>query len=216
MSTIEIAGLRYIGPDSAGLRMTPEEFDAIDEFDANLCYELVDGVVVVNPPPSDAQADPNDILGYFLHHYRFTHVNGSVLSKTSTERYVRVRNGRRIADRLIWVGFESRPVSNYDTPTIAIEFVSPGKRNHERDYVAKSNEYLDAGVLEYWIFDRFTESMTIHRRSDSGVETTLLDRNAICRTGLLPGFEFPVAAVIDEANAAAEAELKKKQEEKQE
>ena len=49
MSTIEEPlGLR-VGLDSAGVLMTPGEFDAIEDYDEEFQYELVHGVLVVTP-----------------------------------------------------------------------------------------------------------------------------------------------------------------------
>lgn len=205
-----------LSSDSAGLRMSPREFDAIEEFEEGYRFELVDGVVVVSPVPGDGQADPVDILGYLLNTYRFTHPEGSALSKTASERYVRVEDGRRLADRLVWVGFGRRPVSRYDTPTIAIEFVSAGKRNWTRDYETKRDEYAAAGVKEYWIFDRFARTMTIYTASDSGIDTAVLQEDETYRTELLPGFELPVKRILDEAQDAADAENQARLKEEQE
>jgi len=202
--------------ESAGLRMTPDEFDAIEDWDECYRYELINGVVVVTPIPRDAQADPNELLGFLLNQYRYTHPQGSVLSKTTAERYIRVESGRRIADRLIWIGFGQRPVSSFDTPTIAVEFVSAGKRNQHRDYEIKRREYLEAGVQEYWIFDRFARTLTIHRQSGTGPQATVLRENETARTELLPGFELPVKSILDEADAAAAAEEERKAEDETE
>ena len=51
-----------LGPEHNGMRMTPEEFDAVEEWDENYVFELVEGVVVVSPPPSIRERGPNDIL----------------------------------------------------------------------------------------------------------------------------------------------------------
>ena len=48
---------------SAGMLMTPEEFDAVTECDERYAYELVSGVLVVTPIPSEAESDPNEELG---------------------------------------------------------------------------------------------------------------------------------------------------------
>ncbi len=55
-----------LGPDSAGVRMTPEEFDAIEDWDENYRYELIHGVLVVSPPPLDAEVGQNEMLGHWL------------------------------------------------------------------------------------------------------------------------------------------------------
>jgi Uma2 family endonuclease len=37
--------------------MTPEEFDAVTDYDERFAYELVNGVLVVTPIPSEAELD---------------------------------------------------------------------------------------------------------------------------------------------------------------
>src|SRR6516162_7504899 len=91
-----------LGPESAGLLMTPEEFDAIEDYDENYHYELVNGVLVVNPIPLPQETGPNDFLGYSLLHYQAYHPEGSTLDYTLPQQYVFTRKSRRLADRLIW------------------------------------------------------------------------------------------------------------------
>ena len=56
---------------------------------------------------------------------------------------------------MIWAGLGRLPNLRQDIPTIAVEFVSAGRRNRERDYVDKRREYMEAGVVEYWIIENF-------------------------------------------------------------
>jgi Uma2 family endonuclease len=195
-----------IGPDSAGVRMTPAEFDAIEDYDESCRYELIDGVLVVNPIPGDAQADPNELLGNLLYVFKTTHPNGRLLDKTRPERYIRVQNGRRLADRVLWIGLGRRPNSKTDTPTVAVEFVSRGRRNQHRDYVLKREEYMQAGVHHYWIFDRFARALTVHRQTHGGVVTEVYREQDVFRPDVLPGFELPVSRILAEADAAAAAD----------
>lgn len=191
----------WIGPDSAGLRMTPEEFDAIGEgeYERGWRYELVDGVFVVNPIPGAWQTDPVDLLGWFLKTYQRTHENGHLIDVTMPEQYVYVENGRRLADRAVWVGLGRQPDLALDPPTIAVEFVSEGRRNRERDYVTKRHEYEAAGVTEYWIIDRFDRVMTVYRFGEKPDSIVVAEKDAYT-TPLLPGFELPLAEVLAEAD----------------
>lgn len=77
-----------LGLESAGVLMTPAEFDAIEEYDENYRYELVNGVLVVTPIASAAETGPNELLGYLLLRYRDEHPKGSVLSDTLPQQYV--------------------------------------------------------------------------------------------------------------------------------
>ena len=49
-----------LGPESAGMLLTPEEFDAVTDYDDQFRYELIRGVLVVTPIPAEAEAAPND------------------------------------------------------------------------------------------------------------------------------------------------------------
>jgi len=51
--------LPRLGPGAAGVSMTPEEFDAITDYDDEWRYELIHGVLVVNPIPSEPERDEN-------------------------------------------------------------------------------------------------------------------------------------------------------------
>jgi Uma2 family endonuclease len=190
-----------IGQDSAGLLMTPEEFDAIVEYDEEYCYELIHGVLVVTPIPLEMESSPNETLGGVLYVYQKSHPLESSLDRTLQERYIHTGPSRRKADRVIWAGLGRMPDPKVDPPTIAVEFVSAGKRNWTRDYVTKRAEYLAIGVVEYWIIDRFRRIMTIHRNSPDGPVEMVVAEGEIYRTGLLPGFELPLSELLDAADA---------------
>src|SRR5438309_2219033 len=150
-----------LGPEAAGVLMTPEEFDAIAEYDENYRYELVHGVLVVTPIPLAEETGPNELLGHLLLQYREDHPQGRALDHTLPQQYVRTRTGRRLADRLIWTGLGRLPNCRKDTPSIAAEFVSAGRRSRQRDYVDKRQEYQEAGIQQYWIIDRFQRTLTV-------------------------------------------------------
>jgi Uma2 family endonuclease len=190
-----------VSPSSAGLRMTPEEFDAITNYDERHRYELVHGVLVVTPIPSEAESDPNEELGYMLRDYRRNHPQGSTLDKTLNERNIRTGDSSRRADRVIWAGLGRIPDPAADVPTIIVEFVSRRRRDWLRDYEEKRREYLAIGVAEYWVIDRFRRTMTVHRNPPRGPAEQVVAEDGVYRTDLLPGFELPLVrllAVADE------------------
>ncbi len=55
-----------LGPESNGMRLTREEFLAIQEADELYRYELLHGVVIVTPFPSASERGANGQLGYWL------------------------------------------------------------------------------------------------------------------------------------------------------
>jgi Uma2 family endonuclease len=197
MSTAEVETPIVLGPELAGTLMTPEEFDAAEECDDAYVYELIHGVLVVAPPPLEAERGPNDELGFLLRLYRHGHGRGASLDDTLPEQYVRTRDSRRRADRVIWAGLGRQPDPRRDTPTIVVEFVSAGKRSRRRDYLEKRREYLAAGVAEYWIIDRFRRVLTVYRARKPQV---VIQENEIYRSQLLPGFELPLAQILTVAD----------------
>jgi len=168
MSTLSSPPTPRLGLASAGMLMTSEEFDAVTDYDERYAYELIYGVLVVTPIPSEAESDPNEELGVWLRNHQTNHPQGSVIDLTLAERYVRTPNNRRRADRVIWAGLGRLPDTARDVPTIVIEFVSKDRRDRERDYEHKRRQYLDLGVTEYWVIDRFRRTMTVFRRDPPG------------------------------------------------
>jgi Uma2 family endonuclease len=185
----------YVGPEMAGILMTPEEFDAIEDCDRDYRYELINGVLVVSPYPLEAERDPNEELGYLLRTYKEQHPQGSALDATLGEQYIRTENRRR-ADRVIWAGLARLPNPRADLPTIVLEFVSEGRRSHQRDYVVKRDEYLGAGVREYWIIDRFRRTLTVFDAELGPAKPRVVPESESYRTPRLPGFELPLARLL--------------------
>jgi Uma2 family endonuclease len=181
--------------------MTPEEFDAtpLSACDDRYRYELINGVLVVSPLVSDEEADPNEDLGYLLRYFQETHPNGSILDATLPERDVPTSANRRRCDRAIWAGLGRLPDSKKDIPTIVVEFVAKDRRDFERDYILKRDEYLAVGVQEYWIIDRFRRIMTVYRKG-AGPVPQVVTESQTYETALLPGFVLPLGRLLSQAN----------------
>ncbi len=199
-----------LGRRSAGLLMTPREFDAVKDYDENYRYELIHGVVVVHPIPLPEETSPNELLGYYLLHYRHQYPQGAALDHTLPQQYVRTKTGRRLADRLLWTGLGRLPDPQRDPASIGIEFVSAGRRSHQRDYVDKKQEYREAGLKECWIIDRFTRTMTVVIYRGKKVQEKIIRADEIYQTPLLPGFQVPLAQILEAADQMAKARKKPK------
>jgi Uma2 family endonuclease len=206
MSTVPAEEEVVLGPESAGVLMTPEEFDAIDEYDENYRYDLVQGVLVVTPVPLAEETGPNELLGRLLLNYQEDHPQGSALDYTLPQQYVRTSRSRRLADRLIWTGLGRLPNRQRDLPSIAVEFVSAGRRNRQRDYVDKRQEYMEVGISEYWIIDRFRRTLTVIQNKPTGPEERVIAENETYQSALLPGFEVPLARLLEAADRMAQTE----------
>ncbi len=197
MATVEMEVLQ-LGPHSNGMSLSPWEFDAA-EFEPGWRYDLVNGVLIVNPPPALEERDPNEELGRWLRNYQESHPQGASLDFTVSEQTIHIGPHRRRVDRAIWAGLGRLPHGD-ETPTIAVEFVSEGRRSRQRDYQIKRDEYRSAGVREYWIVDRFARLLTVYRFTRGKTTTKAITEQQTYTTPLLPGFELslgPLLALMD-------------------
>ncbi len=183
-------------PELNGIRLIAAEFDAVTDFDRDFHYELIDGVLIVNPIPSPQERNPNDELAFLLRWYQHEHPQGKSLNLTLPEEHVRIGSQRRRADRVIWTGLGRKPNVKIDLPTIVVEFVSAGRRNAQRDYIEKRDEYLAAGVKEYWVFDRFRRLMTVYRQTETEIVEEIIREQDTYRPALLPGFELRLMELL--------------------
>lgn len=189
--------IAYLGADSNGLRMTKEEFQNVADWDEHYRYELIRGVVVVSPPPSEQERGPNDRFAQWLWNYRDSHPQGAALDATLPEHELDLGESIRRADRVIWAGLGRQPDAKVDPPTIVVEFVSPGRAAWRRDYQDKRREYAALGVKEYWIIDRFRRTLSVCR----GLDKPLIVKEAeTYTTPLLPGFELKVGELLKAAD----------------
>jgi Uma2 family endonuclease len=189
-------GRLRLGPRSAGLLLTPAEFDRATGV-RGWRYELINGVLVVSPTPSRQERGPNEVLGHWLMQYQEGHPQGSVLDATFPEEEIETRQGqdRRRVDRAIWVGLGHDPEEG-EVPTIVVEFVSAGKVNQERDYVVKRAEYREVGVRQYWVIDRFRRTLTCYDFGGEKDDERLIPEGKTFESPLLPGFVLDLKRLL--------------------
>ena len=193
MSAPDLITASPVGPESNGMHMTPLEFDALQDWDENFRYELVNGVLIVVPPPGAGERIPNDVLGHLLRDYMESDSGRGVVDETAFEQTVACGENRRRADRVIWTGLGRAPDPSSDTPTIVVEFVSRSRRDRRRDYEVKREEYLAAGVQEYWVIDRYQRNMTVFRAEDQAI---VIAEDSEYASPLLPSFVLPLGRLL--------------------
>src|SRR6266481_5443064 len=82
-------------------------------------------------------------------------------------------------------------------PDLAIEIISAGAENERRDRVVKRQAYSKFGVREYWVVDRYQQTIEIYRpEQDLFVLATKLANTDELVSPLLPGFTCPVSRVF--------------------
>ena len=82
-------------------------------------------------------------------------------------------------------------------PDLAIEVVSPGKENSERDRIWKRQLYAQYGVPEYWVIDAWQRTIEVYRLQNNSLELIeKLRYNDTLTSPLLPDLVLPVADVF--------------------
>jgi Uma2 family endonuclease len=193
MATVLATGYR-LRPDMAGMRLTPEEFDASSGTRGHR-YELISGVLVVTPMPGMRELDPNDQLGFLLRLYRETNPQGHRLDLTVPEFTIQLGDNRRRPDRALWIGLGRMPHED-EMPSILVEFVSKGRQAAHRDYDEKREEYAVSGASEYWIFDSFRSRLTVWQFEGETRRSTVFGPDGVYESPLLPGFKLPVGDLL--------------------
>jgi Uma2 family endonuclease len=181
-----------------GVTLAPWEFDEASA-EPGYRYELIHGVLIVNPAPREEERDPNEELGLLLRLYQRTNPEGKSLDATLPEHDVVLIVNRRRVDRAIWCGLGRLPRRG-EVPTICVEFVSSGRRNQTRDYLKKRSEYKLAGVREYWIIDRFARQLVAIRFGRGDDQETIVAAGGEYQTPQLPGFTLPLDTLLAAAD----------------
>jgi len=181
---------------------TEEEYLALD---TNRLVELVDGCLEVQPMPAPWHQRIAKFLFLLLNSFVEARRLGEVFfaplpvwlwPKQLREPDVLFVRPHRIKD-------PKRPPKGAD---LAMEVVSEGEENRERDLFIKRAEYAKAKIPEYWIVDVEMQRITVltldgteyrvHGEFGPGTRAT---------SGLLPGFSVAVSEVL----AAGEARPQK-------
>jgi Uma2 family endonuclease len=143
-------------------------FDEYLSYDdgTNKCYELVDGQLIEMPPASFLHSDLIDFIADCFKAI-VTQYKLDIKVKTGD---VGVRTGMNssripdisVIDSRIWQSYRrDKSAVIEDNLMLAVEVVSPGTEQIERDYSDKVTEYQQTGIPEYWIVDPIAEKITV-------------------------------------------------------
>jgi Uma2 family endonuclease len=192
-----------IGPNDQGRHMRLEEFDTADAQDGHL-YELSRGVITVVHVPDrkhllQVHAARAQFYAYSMAHPgRIDNIASGgeckiLLSSAQSERHpdLAIYKSPPLDDENLWATW---------IPEILIEVVSPG--SEQRDYVEKREEYLQFGVLEYWIIDASRQEMLALRRVGGRWTEKVVCPDEVYQSRQLPDFDFALAPILDAARSA--------------
>ena len=180
-----------------GVRMSLDEFLALGETDGR--WELDDGALYIM---SSGSADHQFLIRWICRyvedhlygfqnppaevHHELTTILSRELQRAPEPDIVIIRSGRRDVSRAIHVE---------GVPDIVVEILSSDRG---RDLVRKRQIYAEAGVLEYWICDPRSDTITpLELRDGEYVERATLGVGDVLTTPLLPGLAIPLADVFN-------------------
>lgn len=180
--------IKYLGavsPSNGGQFMvtTPAQKISFEEYlnyddGTNKLYELVDGKLVEMPPASFLHSDIIDFIAdcfkAIAREYKL-----DIKIKTGDVGVKTGMNSSRIPDISVIEGSVWRSMPRDVSAVIqvplllAVEVVSPGTEQIERDYTDKAIEYQNTGIPEYWIVDPIEQKITVLVLKDGNYSKTV-------------------------------------------
>jgi Uma2 family endonuclease len=161
----------------------------------NRLIEFTDGFLEVLPIPTDRHQSILEFL--YLAFFQFLKPRGGKVHFAPLR--LRMRAGKfREPDLLLFLlATDPRRQNRFWLDAdLALEVVSAEKP--ERDLVDKRGDYAEARVLEYWIVNPLTETITVLRlRGDAYEEAGVYGRGQSAASALLPEFSVAVEQVFD-------------------
>ena len=181
--------------------LTFEEYLAYDD-GTDTRYELVDGELVEMPPESpENNRIAKRLLLELLKHFPMDFV-----AYKDTEIEVSGKRAKcRIPDLIVHTeesllalegATRATITRDMPSPAIAIEIVSPGIANRNRDYRYKRTEYAARGITEYWIVDPQEQQITICKLENGQYEDGVIRGNEAIASDVVPSLEMTVNQVF--------------------
>ncbi|MEJ7638052.1 MAG: Uma2 family endonuclease [Singulisphaera sp.] len=191
-----------IGPRDLGRRMSLDEFIEAD-FEDGWLYELARGVIVVTHVPRSHHGRIVLRCSDLFARYHFAHPGVIDYRAWGSECRLRMpgMQSDRHPDLAIYLDPEPQESQTWTqwVPDIVVEVVS--RRGERRDYVEKREEYLTAGVTEYWILDPKPRTLLVLQRAGDVWLEVLFKADETYRTHLLPGLEVRPGELLGLAEA---------------
>lgn len=151
-------------------RVHPDVVSLVEEL--GLRHEIIDGSLVVNPPPTPRHERVVNRLSFSLTAAApaglevFTGI-GFYYDAARPESYL-------LADVCVARSEDIDGVLDADgthvAPLLVVEVLSPGTRR--RDLAEKRDIYAESGVASYWVVDPRAQTLVVHELVDGGYDET--------------------------------------------
>lgn len=181
-------------------KFTLDEYLAHDDGEETR-YELVDGELVEMPP----ETDRNNLISLYLLAELLKLIPLRLIRHKDIEIVVTGNRARvRLPDLLILTeelvtalgGKRATITQEMPAPALAVEVVSPGKTNEDRDYRYKRSEYAARGISEYWIIDPEKSRFTVLTLIDGFYEEAIFQGDDKILSATFPTLDLSVAQVL--------------------
>lgn len=186
-----------IGPADLGKRLTLDEFADAEFVDGHL-YELARGEIVVTEVPGPNHGRMVRHFARLFDAYDLAHPRQIHYLAGGGECRLRVpgMQSDRHPDQAVYLTPPpkgKRPWTRW-VPSVVVEILSRG--GEHRDLVEKREEYLRAGVSEYWVLDPFGRRLIVLRRMGDTWAEAIIPAGGTYRTELFPGLEVRPADLL--------------------
>lgn len=174
-------------------RLTVDDLAFIPQPIDDTRYELIDGELYVSTQPAwEHQFTCRSLVLAVGGHDQRTGAGVTLVAPG-----VIFSDADAVAPDVVWVARERfrRLVGDdhklHGPPDIAMEVLSAGRRNEERDLALKLDQYSRHGVQEYWILDWRERTVRVYRRAEAALRlvATLREDDALA-SPLLPGLSI--------------------------
>lgn len=180
------------------VRWTIRDVEALPEHEG-IRYEIMDGDLWMSRSPHHRHQHAIGCLFAALHRWSLE----SGLGEPSIMPGVIFSDSDAVSPDVVWVSYERLAQIQDEAghfrgaPELAVEVLSPGTLNVDRDRLAKLKLYSIQGVQEYWIVDREMRRVEIYRRDQAQLilTATLLEADSLT-SPVLPGFVCPVVELF--------------------
>ena len=179
--------------------ITFEEYLSYDD-GTNKRYELVDGKLVEMPPASFLHSD---IIDFIADCFKAIDRSYKLDLKVKTGD-VGVRTGMNssripdisVIDGLAWKSYQrDKSAVIEDGLLLAVEVVSPGIEQIERDYTDKAIEYQNTGIREYWIVDPIEQKITVLMLKDGSYTKTVFTESKAIASPTFPELKLTATEI---------------------
>jgi Uma2 family endonuclease len=182
----------------AAMRWTIADLDALPD-DESRRYEIIDGELYVSRAPHWQHQATCVRITTPLENWNSETGLGEVLFAPG----VIFSEWDAVIPDVVWISrarltaIEDAAGHLQGAPELAVEVLSPGADNTQRDRELKLKLYSRRGVHEYWIVDWRARTVAVYRRQRARLRLFgTLNPEDTLTSPLLPGFALPVARLF--------------------